>query len=164
MHDNESIISSKPASPVYDEIIDTQIHPEESATQNGKLIKDKPDIKSSHTSKDLLELDSVTNSTYVDAHNFSNSTYSKLTPINEENLPFSKNEQIYIIKVCKELVPDEMENVSSFISAIEVLESRLGVQLDPYNPNLLKQIQDIKKTQRFFEVLLDDDPVYNHDR
>ena len=163
LHDNESIISSKPASPVYDEIIDTQIHPEESATQNGKLIKDKPDIKSSHTSKDLLELDSVTNSTYVDAHNFSNSTYSKLTPINEENLPFSKNEQIYIIKVCKELVPDEMEDVSSFISAIEVLESRLGVQLDPYNPNLLKQIQDIKKTQRFFEVLLDDDPVYNHD-
>ena len=162
LHDNESMISSKPASPVYNEIIEAQINPNESTTQDGKLIQDKSDVDLSQTPKDLIELDSVTNSTRVEAQNFSNSPYSKLTPITEESLPFSKNEQIYIIKICKELIPDEMEDISSITSAIEVLESRLGIQLDPYNPNLLKQIQDIKKTQRFFEVLLDD-PVYNYD-
>ena len=141
--------------PIFDDIQNSQVQP---SLQLGELTYDQANYDLD-TIDPLSNTSSISTSTRVGTveQNSNCSTYHDLYPIKEEVLPFSLQEQAYVIKVCKQLAQDDNNETSSFKSSVRLLEDKVGTHLDPYDPDLLKQVHEIEKTQRFFEVMIDND-------
>ena len=141
--------------PIFEDIHTQQVQP---SLQLGESTYDQ-------ANNDFDTIDTISNNSNISTstrvgtieQNSNDPTHYDLSPIMEEVIPFSLQEQAYVIKVCKQLAQDDNNETSSFKSSVRLLGDKVGTHLDPYDPDLLQQVHEIEKTQRFFEVMIDND-------